>query len=1855
MNVLFSRWVGLLALLVIVSAVPSFAQESETPILSRPIFEPIAFDFNKLSWMSSWNPISIIGSISSSSAHSPAQSSSLLRLPSDWVVGVPDDNPARAPEKFRGDLVEFYQSTSSEEVRVNVIVFPNMLNAASSDASFRGATVEKVHKIGNILTLLVPKNRLLDIATIPAVKSVWPDRVFRANLDSSVPQINAQTLWNEGYTGSGVKVAVLDAGVNSTHPMLVGRVTVAQSFTGEPVDDTTGHGTHVAGIIGGKQNGANTFNGVAPDVELWNIKVLDNTGSGNETLIVEGINYAVDPDNNPATGDGVDVINISFGGPYTDLDSPIVEAVEDAIAAGVVVVIASGNCGPGCPSGDCQGFVGVETPGDAPNAITVGAVDDASQWACFSSGGLVNNGLTLKPDVVAPGVNITSSSLNSTTATLSGTSMAAPHVSGVAALLLQANPTISPQNVKDILEQTASDFGDPGKDSQYGSGLIDASQMLPSSVLTFLKYKLTQNASVVDKGNPVSFTITSSAADVQSITLDVNTPNQLIVNVPLTQNGLEWSGNFSSTAQIGTHLVTATITNIANDVTVIKKSFAVKAPSTTGALLSHDLPSQVNFGQPVQVNVQFQNTGAFDTDVLVELQEWKGDYFERIRFSNATPVSSGQTVFIPVNWTPETSVGLKTIKLVTVFDDTALEVDQNVFVEDSDVPVVWNFDHPFFTKRTQPVMVDMYAGDLTPLTGTIHVLGPGVDYNIPMFPVYDSDFNRVLSGIIEPKQLGFFEVGFTLCDSATTPNCVTNFFHSLNISGCTLPKVLVVLGSGSQDDFNFISPTQYCIGFWDDTRQTPSAEYLNLFPLVYWVAGSSYSGGLDENAIAALSNYTGNLVLEGSYIPQRSETSDFIQSRMRAQFSEGIPVDTNTVLAKVYPHYIFQNTSSSLPFSGLSFSSYASGVTEVNGGVSLADWNNGSSGIVAFDSGAQKSLLMSFDTGHLAPTTRQTLIQNIFSWAFTSGGIDLVVRNLPGVFAPSDDLNTGAGALKYLVDGPNNLRITTRNAGNADAAIAAYGGYANGVLQSTQSQFLPAGFSKTLIFPFTLAAGDHNVFFRANPNFTEIEPNTLNNEKGFSVWVAPSLPNLRVLRTEGFHTNGVLQTKTFVSNWGGSAVSNVQVSVTIDQAPYSQNVTLQPGDVVSIDINHISPPHNFPITASIDPLNSIPEADESDNTKQSTLYVCTKQDVLIVNDDDAQIYWADEDFSGNASDLNASSAALFEQILKENGYCTSVWNESAQGAPSSSTLNQFPLVIWSTGDYWSQVIDANDEVSIRNYAGSILFEGNDIAFDHADDAFSFDVLRVDMNHDVFSLSGVERVTLNSSIFPSLSFVDVNFYHSSFADAVTPINGSFSSGEWPDGNSAVTLFSAPAQRTAFMGFALDSISTLADQNSYTTQLVSWLLQAANLSASAPTSITCNGATCTGNYSNTISLACAGSIDPEGDTLTYSLESALSSGSSNWWNAAYSHRVPITIAMSGDQNNFRTSIDLDSTTFPNPAFWSTVQSNFGDVRFVHNGVELKYYRPVYGNGTFASFWVEFDAVSGNNTIDMYFGNPSVAYVGKNNPTEFFLTNGMHLVDDFDDGVLTNWNVRSGTWQESGGILQRTGGASSEDQITKDWLQRGSSFYIRAQGRPTNACVNTEIALTRDTYHAGPTYLDEFFGLSVDNACPNGYLYAQVDTDHSPLTQNTGNSNPQVLEDNKTEVLISRTGWMGAFISDSNASAFKKVMGWESMDHTFPYLSVANHGGQPVEADEIYTSNAPNHAYDLNLSFGNIQTPSSGGSSAWQEIGTHAAGNAFAWDINTLATQSNVGLRCRAIDLGGSAQYSPYYTHDQNISLN
>ncbi|MFI0423615.1 S8 family peptidase [Spongiactinospora sp. 9N601] len=305
------------------------------------------------------------------------------------------------------------------------------------------------------------------------VGRLWLDGRRMPSLDTSVPQVGAPEAWKSGYTGKGVTVAVLDTGYDPSHPDLQGVVAHAKSFsTDEPeVNDRVGHGTHVASTIAGTGAASGgKYRGVAPDAKLAVGKVLSEFG-GFESEIAAGMEWA-------ANEVKAKVVNMSLGGTDSRTPDPLEEAVNVlSEQTGTLFVIAAGNDGPG------EGSVG--SPGSADAALTVGAVDKQDQLAEFSSRGPRIGDGAIKPEITAPGVDITAavpSTPEGSYGAISGTSMATPHVAGAAAILAQRRPDWRGDRLKSALISSATPKTDASAFEQ-GAGRLEAAKALTQTVV----------------------------------------------------------------------------------------------------------------------------------------------------------------------------------------------------------------------------------------------------------------------------------------------------------------------------------------------------------------------------------------------------------------------------------------------------------------------------------------------------------------------------------------------------------------------------------------------------------------------------------------------------------------------------------------------------------------------------------------------------------------------------------------------------------------------------------------------------------------------------------------------------------------------------------------------------------------------------------------------------------------------------------------------------------------------------------------------------------------------------------------------------------------------------------------------------------------------------------------------------------------------------------------------------------------------------------------------------------------------------------------------------------------------------
>ncbi|MFX0067682.1 MAG: S8 family serine peptidase [Promethearchaeota archaeon] len=357
----------------------------------------------------------------------------------------------------------------------------------------------------------LPLGRIPDIVELPFVQKIYHDRIYwipkpsemleaaqiQQLYSTGLDAIGAPYVHSQGYLGDGIRIAILDTGINNTHPDLDGgKVVLARSFATDETEQTdlNGHGTHVAGTAAGTGEASSlAHKGVAPNALLIDAKCINGAGFGYSSDIIAAIQWSVLPTG--VGGASADILSLSLGGGWADPYDPLSVAVDNAVAQGVVVVVAAGNGGPWYQSGS--------SPGAARGVITVGATDLDDQISSFSSKGPTLDN-RVDPDVVAPGEDIIAplspDSIMDIAATyygfeggpipgsggdylsLGGTSMATPHVAGAVALLMQAFPNLvnNPHAFRAALMNTADEL------SGYDPNVQGAGRINVSSALSYL-------------------------------------------------------------------------------------------------------------------------------------------------------------------------------------------------------------------------------------------------------------------------------------------------------------------------------------------------------------------------------------------------------------------------------------------------------------------------------------------------------------------------------------------------------------------------------------------------------------------------------------------------------------------------------------------------------------------------------------------------------------------------------------------------------------------------------------------------------------------------------------------------------------------------------------------------------------------------------------------------------------------------------------------------------------------------------------------------------------------------------------------------------------------------------------------------------------------------------------------------------------------------------------------------------------------------------------------------------------------------------------------------------------------------
>ncbi|MEX0170902.1 S8 family serine peptidase [Streptomyces sp. LMG1-1-1.1] len=445
------------------------------------------------------------------------------RISDGRVTVVPDEarpylaSGALDPRLF--DVTGLVEQGITGELPLIVTYGAGKARSAATAAPRGAETVRALPSIGGAAVTATDPTAFWRGFTAPAAAraaaapaKVWLDGRVKAAMAESNAQIGTPKAWEAGLTGKGVKVAVLDTGADLAHPDLVGRIAETRSFIeGQEVADRGGHGTHVASTIGGSGAGSDgKEKGVAPGATLAVGKVLSDQGFGTESQIIAGMEWA-------AKDVDAKIVSMSLGSSEpSDGTDPMAQAVNTLSAeTGALFVIAAGNSG-------APGSIG--SPGAADAALTVGAVDSDDRAAYFTSQGPRHGDQALKPDVSAPGVDILAARSqlvpgSGLYTSMSGTSMATPHVAGVAALLAEKHPDWTGARLKDAL-MSSSQTLDAGA-YELGAGRVDVAAAVTANVtatgsadLGFVSWPYAEN-------KPVAKTVTYANSSGQPVELNL--------------------------------------------------------------------------------------------------------------------------------------------------------------------------------------------------------------------------------------------------------------------------------------------------------------------------------------------------------------------------------------------------------------------------------------------------------------------------------------------------------------------------------------------------------------------------------------------------------------------------------------------------------------------------------------------------------------------------------------------------------------------------------------------------------------------------------------------------------------------------------------------------------------------------------------------------------------------------------------------------------------------------------------------------------------------------------------------------------------------------------------------------------------------------------------------------------------------------------------------------------------------------------------------------------------------------------------------------------------------------------------
>lgn len=530
--------------------------------------------------------------------------------------------------------------------RVPVLIGFNRQPGPAEEALVRraGGSIKYTYHLVPAIAASLPENAIDALRRNPNVTTIEPDGLFHkidfaTELSNTwgVNRIGAGTVHGNGDTGANVKVAIIDSGVDYTHPDLGGCLDDACKVAGgfdfvnndsNPMDDD-GHGTHVAGTVAANRDGLGVV-GVAPDAKLYALKVLNSSGSGSYSDVIKALQWVVD--------NSIKITNNSYGS-SGDPGTLVKAAFDNSYAAGVLHVAAAGN------SGNCAGKNdSVIYPAKYSSVIAVAATNQSDTRSCWSSTGPA-------VELSAPGVTIKSTKMGGGYVEFSGTSMASPHVAGAAALLLGTGASLSNAQIRDILTSTAQDLGAAGQDSLYGFGLVNTAAAVsavssPPPPTPAVNVTLGTDKSSYVSGTDADAILTASVTDEQGSAISDLSPAAFATTI----DGNFASVTFTQTATAGTYTGSLSLSGLATTTHNVTVTVTDTRPISGSGSASFTITSTSNATTATVPSITYATTGGKNNDkhlnITVQVNDDLGNAVSGAAVSinlwrNGSPIASG--------------------------------------------------------------------------------------------------------------------------------------------------------------------------------------------------------------------------------------------------------------------------------------------------------------------------------------------------------------------------------------------------------------------------------------------------------------------------------------------------------------------------------------------------------------------------------------------------------------------------------------------------------------------------------------------------------------------------------------------------------------------------------------------------------------------------------------------------------------------------------------------------------------------------------------------------------------------------------------------------------------------------------------------------------------------------------------------------------------------------------------------------------------------------------------------------------------------------------------------------------------